>query len=428
MASRWNTSGRHNVILVLAGMASTSSFLDELIKAEDAEHATDGGAKKRKYVNHQKLELDYLRKKVEEMEKQMEILGSMQTAQVMGGTQWKDMAKEQQLQMQLAVMENARLKAALQDELRFAETLAGIVQKRPKVLELPTTKDSTWREFKLVADAAERATAFTAIADREYNKVLNLYLARQIQETHTVKSTTVKYLDDGVAPGIVIESFNRLAFNLVPFRMLGHAIWSFLNADHVNDVAGSDSFEKLATLDETMVYMKSRWQISAGHVAESRLVIKRFVEETREIVVWRNIIEDALLPLDPLAITFNGSGWAIVEQTNDGGSTLQFFTEISTPLTQTPPLLASPSPDELQLDVAAPAAPMPASMLAVPRLDTEVETGYQVGAFTDSILSAYRNAYRRFEAASMRLLSNMQHEDLLLSSLDQIVELVDFQA
>ncbi|KDO18248.1 hypothetical protein SPRG_16369 [Saprolegnia parasitica CBS 223.65] len=400
----------------------------EALLRGDAPPADDGQPRKRKYVNHQKLELDYLRKKVEEMEKQMAILGSMQTETVLAGAQWQDMAKDQQLQMQLAIMENARLKAALQDELAFAETLAGIVQKRPKVLQLPTTKDSNWQEFKLVADATERAAAFTAIADREYNKVLNLYLQRQLHETHTVKSTTVKYLDDGVRPGIVIESFNRLAFAHVPFRMLGHAIWSFLNADHVNDAAnGSDSFENLGSPEDNMVYMKSRWQISPGTVAESRLVIKRFIEETREIVVWRNIIEDALLPFDPLAITFNGSGWAIVEQTADNGSTLQFFTEISTPLTQTPPLLASPSPDELLLEnVLAPEPALSASMLAVPRMETDVGDNYQVGAFTDSILSAYRNAYRRFEAASMRLLSNMQHEDLLLSSLDQIVELVDF--
>ncbi|OQS05584.1 hypothetical protein THRCLA_02314 [Thraustotheca clavata] len=399
------------------GPPLVNTFLNEL--NEDAASELDGNPKKRKYINHQKLELDYLRKKVEEMEKQMKILGSMQQEQVVSGTQWKDMAQEQRYQMQLAMMENARLKAALQDELTFAETLAGIVQKRPKVLQLPTTKDHNWKEFKLVADATERSAAFTAIADREYNKVLNMYLQRQIQENHTIKSTTVKYLDDGANPGIVIESFNRLAFPHVPFRMIGQAIWSFLNADHVNDSSASDSFEKLATIEENMVYMKSRWHISSENVAESRLVIKRFVEDSREIVVWRNIIEDAKIPLDPLAITFNGSGWAIVEHTSDEGATLQFFTEISTPLTQAPRLVASPSAGELQIAAAD-------ASLAFPNQIADLDTDYQVGAFTDSILSAYRNAYRRFESASMRLLSNMQNEDLLLKSLDQFVELMDF--
>jgi hypothetical protein len=61
-----------------------------------------------------------------------------------------------------------------------------------------------------------------------------------------------------------------------------------------------------------MVYMKSRWQISESLMAESRLVVKRFMHGTsQEIVVWRNIIEDAHMPLDAAALTFSGSGWYV---------------------------------------------------------------------------------------------------------------------
>jgi hypothetical protein len=199
-----------------------------------------GSSKKRKYINRQKLELDYLRKKVEEMQKQLEFLESMQRNQVQNGSQWKDEAKEQQRHAHEAMLENVRLKTAIQEELTFAESLAGIVQKRPKVLTLLTTKDDHWKEYKIAcSDANGRRAAFSEIADREYHKVLRSLLFHghhhddQFTVKNTVKkSTTVKYFDDdGESPGIAIESFNRLQFQHVHFRMLGFAIWRFMNGD-----------------------------------------------------------------------------------------------------------------------------------------------------------------------------------------------------
>ncbi|CAK4124396.1 unnamed protein product [Aphanomyces euteiches] len=305
----------NDLVMGSMGDAAATVSLDHVLSEDSLDDSSSTSGKKRKYVNRQKLELEYLREKVEALQKQMEILGSMQTNQQQTGSEWKDLAAEQKMQTQMAFLENARLRAALQEELAFAETLAGIVRKKPKVLDLPTTKDLQWREFKLVDDPEDRAVAFSAIPDREYNKVINTLLQRDADTASkkTVKSTTVKYLDDGVVPGIVIESFNRLTFPGVHFHILGFALWSFINGD-IGDVTAapgmsSDTFEKLATLGDNIVYMKSRWRISESLFAESRLLIKRFVEESRQIVVWRNIIDDSLIPLDPNALTFHGSGW-----------------------------------------------------------------------------------------------------------------------
>ncbi|KAF0725067.1 hypothetical protein Ae201684_016465 [Aphanomyces euteiches] len=401
----------NDLVMGSMGDAAATVSLDHVLSEDSLDDSSSTSGKKRKYVNRQKLELEYLREKVEALQKQMEILGSMQTNQQQTGSEWKDLAAEQKMQTQMAFLENARLRAALQEELAFAETLAGIVRKKPKVLDLPTTKDLQWREFKLVDDPEDRAVAFSAIPDREYNKVINTLLQRDADTASkkTVKSTTVKYLDDGVVPGIVIESFNRLTFPGVHFHILGFALWSFINGD-IGDVTAapgmsSDTFEKLATLGDNIVYMKSRWRISESLFAESRLLIKRFVEEGRQIVVWRNIIDDSLIPLDPNALTFHGSGWAMVE--HDVNSTvIQFFTEISTPLTQVavvPAPLSPPSDDEN---------------------DAVVDSQFQVGTFTDSILSAYRNAYRRFENASMRAWSKMQQDQTasLLTNLDAFLQ------
>ncbi|ETW10287.1 hypothetical protein H310_00629 [Aphanomyces invadans] len=411
--------------LVLGSMGDAAGLenvlSEESLDDGSSSSTTSGGlGKKRKYVNRQKLELEYLRDTVDALQKQMDFLGNMQANQLQSGSEWKDLAAEQQMQTQLAFMENARLRAALQEELAFAETLAGIVRKKPRVLDLPSTASNALRDFKLVADVEARHTAIHAIADREYNKVLHSILQsesadRSSPAAQTVKSTTVKYLDDGVVPGIVIESFNRLMFPHVPHHILGYALWSFLNGDigDVTHAASGSSFERLASVGDDVVYMKSRWRIGNHHsdsadkdlYAESRLLIKRFMEDTRHIVVWRNIIEDALVPLDATALTFHGSGWAMVEQHTDG-TIVTFFTEISTPLTH-----ATVSPTHVNASgVLGASTPTDALTTAEDALVDE-DTSFQVGRFTDSILSAYRNAYRRFEHASMQAWRQMQKAD-----------------
>ncbi|ETV82821.1 hypothetical protein H257_04601 [Aphanomyces astaci] len=396
---------------------------DSLDDGSSSSSTTAAGlGKKRKYVNRQKLELEYLRDTVDALQKQMDFLGNMQANQQQTGSEWKDLAAEQQLQAQLAFVENARLRTALQEELAFAETLAGIVRKKPKVLDLPSTSNNAWRDFKLVADIEARNTAIHAIADREYNKVLHNVLQSDAADStspstahQTVKSTTVKYLDDGIVPGIVIESFNRLMFPHVPFHILGHALWSFLNGDigDVSHAASGSSFDQLDSVGDDVVYMKSRWRIGNHNAhsadkelhAESRLLIKRYVEPSRQIVVWRNIIEDALLPLDASALTFHGSGWAMVEH-DTAGTIVKFFTEISTPLTH-----ATSSPSVASAGFLAAGSSGHADDAAM-LTSVSDDASFQVGRFTDSILSAYRNAYRRFEHASMQAWSQMQKADV----------------
>jgi hypothetical protein len=95
-------------------------------------------------------------------------------------------------------------------------------------------------------------------------------------------------------------------------------------------------------------------------------------------------------------------------------ATLTFFTEISTPLRQQQQVdvpIRMPSDVNTTMTNVVPHHyhhHAPFHGVAQHQMPFKSESDiFQVGTFTDSILSAYRNAYRRFERASMDMWSSM---------------------
>ncbi|KDO16886.1 hypothetical protein SPRG_17476 [Saprolegnia parasitica CBS 223.65] len=114
---------------MLVSSESTSSS-DETIKAD----ASVGPySRQHRYRQRQKDERKFLRDQVESLSAQLEALRDAKATETVS-SEWETVARSQKAYAHQATLENARLKRALEDQLRLAGSLQQILSKRPRLM------------------------------------------------------------------------------------------------------------------------------------------------------------------------------------------------------------------------------------------------------------------------------------------------------
>ncbi|KAH9144537.1 hypothetical protein AeRB84_011533, partial [Aphanomyces euteiches] len=100
-----------------------------------------------------------------------------------------------------------------------------------------------------------------------------------------------------------------------PFRLIGAAVWKVFNGEHpLRLPEGAE--ETLEKVDPYTVYQSFR-NLDRDDQVHANNVFKYYVEVNREVIVWRSVLEDALMPRMRDDVVQNKWGWIVVSPTDD---------------------------------------------------------------------------------------------------------------
>ncbi|OQS04549.1 hypothetical protein THRCLA_03227 [Thraustotheca clavata] len=241
-------------------------------------------------------ELAFLKSKVKELTEHLQILQHVKELEADSEPccEWKKLAQNEKKREQEVMSENRRLKDAIEEQVKFAEYLVTILEKKPRLGLLSPGLADQWQMLKLVAEPTARAAAFHAIADREYAKVESVMIEGNLIDRQEESHSYIPKLINGVL------EVQTAVFILYPvhYNLLAEASWRVLRGSiELDPMTGIHaSYQLLHEIDPNTVYISSMWHYSGGGY-QARMIVKRYIEENRQIIISRSIHEDELHPL-----------------------------------------------------------------------------------------------------------------------------------
>uniref|UniRef100_M4B1D4 M96 mating-specific protein family n=1 Tax=Hyaloperonospora arabidopsidis (strain Emoy2) TaxID=559515 RepID=M4B1D4_HYAAE len=210
-------------------------------------------------------------------------------------TVWKEVAGRQRRRREKAERENVRLKLILEHQIKMAKGLESLLQKRAKqqvteCLNLSQTKKSKYsqgRTFDFRADVSDFEDLLKHL-DRAYKEVDEVFAANGMSKMETTHRDA--RMREG-ADGMYLDIY---ANKVMPFgmRATAQAVWNhFKGAEkHRGNMYEGKVAKHLATPDtpETIIedFAKEFFADSARADFHAKQVLRRYVEEDREIVIW----------------------------------------------------------------------------------------------------------------------------------------------
>ncbi|KAG7399861.1 hypothetical protein PHYBOEH_007722 [Phytophthora boehmeriae] len=269
--------------------------------------------------NERKIELAYLREKVTQLELELRALKLHPRAQhaAIKQTQkrpsdentaqpnstvslyepevpsvWKDVASRQRRRREKSEKENVRLKLILENQIRMAKSLESLLQKRAKqqVVECSSlspskrSKYSQGRTLDFRADVND-FTDLLAHLDRAYREVDTVFAANGLATMETT------HRDARMREGADCMYLDIFANKVMPFgmRATAQAVWNhFKGAEKHRGNMYEGKVAKHLDATDTVIedFAKEFFADSARADFRAKQVLRRYVEEDREIVIW----------------------------------------------------------------------------------------------------------------------------------------------
>ncbi|ETK81902.1 hypothetical protein F441_12890 [Phytophthora nicotianae CJ01A1] len=327
-------------------------------------NATAASMMPRRHRVSRKEELEYLRKKVAEMEDKLNKLKKQAEG---GGTPpppapvvpedaqaamqleqsvalWKKMAQRQKSQREMVESENGKLREKLKTQVRMAKSLQRILRKRERAAEEITAESP--KRFKQLCETATDLTdagstlefdALTQNLDALY-AITNERIALcpvASGANPVLRKQDVKYND---FTGMFLEFLHS---KLVPFDLasVNRASWRHMSEPGIKY---NSYFEESATATENTVMRKFGVEIKQDTRTAKMAgiqAIRRYVESDRIVIVRESVIDQTELG-DAAAqgITFRDVGWLVLKDVTGQVSASGPMTLVQSYSTLTPDL------------------------------------------------------------------------------------------
>ncbi|CAK4547410.1 unnamed protein product, partial [Aphanomyces euteiches] len=261
------------------------------------------------HMDRRKRQILQLRRQVDTLKDTL-----LQAQQIVTGkpdmSTWERAAREQMLAYNKSLSDNEKLRAHVEENATFIEEMVSTLRKKPR-LSLDVDSEE-WRTYKLAAQANLRNAAIHAIADHQYNQL----------QTAFIKAGIFECRDEVIQNGLINLPDGRLmpqrTYHVTiaaPFRLIGAAVWKVFNGEHpLRLPEGAE--ETLEKVDPYTVYQSFR-NLDRDDQVHANNVFKYYVEVNREVIVWRSVLEDALMPRMRDDVVQNKWGWIVVSPTDD---------------------------------------------------------------------------------------------------------------
>ncbi|OQR85676.1 hypothetical protein ACHHYP_11563 [Achlya hypogyna] len=319
-----------------AGVAPVKTTLQPA--KESSPSSTSSGSTKRLRTTP-KEELEYLHSKQRYLLGQLHRLQAT-VAQAPSSDPWQKRAQNQAQAAQRALQENARLKAALEDQLKMIQALERVFQKKPKVVD-PTPKHGDllpWR--RAILGVSNREADIEALLRSQYDKLDTEFIRHhvyQLRDTLTDETPVKREFVQSQSDSILLHfvKCKRWPINFVQYSQI---LWDFVSLNtRIQGKVKVDSERLQSFQNDTIVYTRhvaNAW-IDGIDIppVEGRTAAMRFVEPDRVVIVWKSIAEDALVPfMSDRHIRDNKCGWAVITPHGPDACSLAAYSNLTTPV------------------------------------------------------------------------------------------------
>ncbi|EQC35765.1 hypothetical protein SDRG_06524 [Saprolegnia diclina VS20] len=283
--------------VICPSTSSTSSESSDEQQRKRRHAAKLATQRTQRHRKKQQDELMYLKRKVDELQAQLKQLTVSQKAlSAEPASKWEKLARDERKRQQVVSNENSRLKAAIEEQVQFAECLVEMIKKRPRLtLANEETRDQ-WKLLKLVAEPTARLEAIHAIADREYAKIDSVFIEAGIVDVGAGdrrRAMPVMLTNGDIEVQEI--TYGRFA---VPLFIVAEAAWDVLRGA-VELQAFPGHYTIVEDVDASTSYINALCLHELGN-SQSRAIVKKYMESpSRCVIVVRSVMEDEAKPLDP---------------------------------------------------------------------------------------------------------------------------------
>ncbi|CAK4738776.1 unnamed protein product [Aphanomyces euteiches] len=232
---------------------------------------------------------------------------------------WERTAKQELAEKNKSMEENEYLREAVGQHATFIEQMQRVFRKKPRLTSHIDIHSEEWKYYKLAAQTSLREAAIHAIADRQYHRMQSAMVKAGVHDRDkSLFQMTAKPQPDR---SFVLEIIQHVDLN-APFRLIGAASWDvFEGSQPLNLPANAaQSYTHVDPYNVYATYMQER----NGQVWHSNMVRKYYVEPDREVIVSRNVYEDAALPQMTKETTEDRCMWLIVKPLADDPNRCRF--------------------------------------------------------------------------------------------------------
>lgn len=232
---------------------------------------------------------------------------------------WEELAGRQRHRREAAERYNMRLKLAVERQRKVAESLTDLLRKRSSQLETECSSlvSSAWTQPRVIhvmdfhGDAGEFEGLFRRL-DTAYHELDAVFEANGLARMETSSSDV--HLREG-ADGKYLEFFTN---KVLPFgqRATGEAIWDHykgldkhLGSGYLYEKTAKDFGEPYTLMEE---FTKEIYSNNARADVRMKQVVRRFVEQDRDLVVWVTSVSPVEIKHKILrGLTYHIRGYAV---------------------------------------------------------------------------------------------------------------------
>lgn len=135
----------------------------------------------------------------------------------------------------------------------------------------------------------------------------------------------------GIGNTLEVEVLKHQLFDGVSHNEIADTVWDVLRGQVVENLTVKEL--KSIQKDFTYVQLISATCVAfGGSLKESNLLMKRYRQKTKTILLWRSVIEDELYPLTPGHLRCADSVWFVIENRPKNQAAVKVILKIRPPL------------------------------------------------------------------------------------------------
>ncbi|KAF0688795.1 Aste57867_19616 [Aphanomyces stellatus] len=216
---------------------------------------------------------------------------------------WARAAAQQRVEKIKALEENEQLHDAIRERSDFIDRLHKLLTKSMRwAIDIPDTTTAS-----LPADPAQRVATIHALADQLYKRLQHVLIqARALdlrEDTHHSDPISLPHQQIG------FQAMNHV--NLpVPYKVLDASCWPVFRGDDAMQVPTlANEVNVWEHIDTQTVYERFEARHANGRTYHCHTIRKRFETDDHIVVVWRTVVDDALVQRQPMDVVDDACGW-----------------------------------------------------------------------------------------------------------------------
>ncbi|KAH9138501.1 hypothetical protein AeRB84_017166 [Aphanomyces euteiches] len=308
-------------------LLDSDSSPDELTPPTAAATASDK-KKRRSRNNRYKQDILQLRAQVESLKE--ELLKARANTSTADMSVWELAARRERMESLRSQMENQDLRAAVEERASFIDNMKRLLCKKPRWISPRgvVADDCEWQSYKLAAHQSLRIAAIHAIADRQYHRQNSAFIHSGVLDysEDTAQAMPARNPQSGQSLLQIIYVVNLSA----PHRDVGSACWNTLSECQM-PLTTVNADKTVERIDDFTVY--ERYNHALGETTRhSNSIRKHYPCADRDVMVWRTVLEDALVPHMSKCTVDDSWGWMVVSPNQSDSSKCRLYCLFQSPL------------------------------------------------------------------------------------------------